>query len=225
MATATTEEKLAQGLAYKDEGNQHFKEGEWQKDFLLKAVVSYHHAALYLAGLSSEGTGLSAILSGKQPDNHDVPESRKQLSIVRNNMAACFLKLEKYSRAVQCANQCLDIDPNNLKASYRRLQALRLSNDLRYKAYLDDLIKKHPNEEMLKKELEEWTVTNQRKVAEADKKMSGFLNRKKPAGPSIPSNGSTGASQQAESSTASVAAASSSAASTSAEKLPPIASS
>ncbi|KAL9935234.1 hypothetical protein V8E36_005582 [Tilletia maclaganii] len=184
----TNEEKFAKGVAYKDEGNQHFKEGEWQK-----AIASYHHAGLYLAGLGNENRGIADILSGKvsEPINDGagahmvLPESQKQLSIVRSNMAACFLKLEKYSRAIECANQCLQIDPTNLKAAYRKLQALRLSKDIKYKSFLDSLIAQHPQEETLRKELEEWNAENKKKTAEADKKMAGFLNRasaKKPAG-------------------------------------------
>ncbi|CAD6888438.1 unnamed protein product [Tilletia controversa] len=191
----TKEQKFAQGIAYKDEGNQHFKDGEWQK-----AVASYHHAALYLAGLLSEGTSIGELIGGaptaSAAKDDSLPESRKQLSIVRNNMAACFLKLEKYTRTVQCADQCLQIDPTNIKAAYRKLQALRLSKDIKYKAFLDEMLAKHPHEEMLQTELQEWVAENKKKVADADKKMSGFLNRKKPAATTAAA-GSTSASASA----------------------------
>ncbi|KAK0522129.1 hypothetical protein OC835_006680 [Tilletia horrida] len=195
----TQEQKLEKGIAYKDEGNQHFKDGEWQK-----AIASYHHAGLYLAGIVSEGSKLSDLIAGNGAGggvgSDELTESRKQLSIVRNNMAACFLKLEKYTRAIQCADQCLAIDPSNLKASYRKLQALRLSKDIKYKTFLDELLAKYPQEEMLRKEFEEWKVEDKKKSAEADKKMSGFLNRKRPA---AAASATTASSSEASSSTAS----------------------
>ncbi|KAE8213594.1 hypothetical protein CF327_g2920 [Tilletia walkeri] len=196
----TKEQKFAQGIAYKDEGNQHFKDGEWQK-----AVGSYHHAALYLKGLVSEGTSIGDLIggaTGSPSDGNWLPESKRQLSVVRNNMAACFLKLEKFPRAIQCADECLQLDPSNVKAAYRKLQALRQSKDLRYKAFLDEMLAKHPHEDMLKTELQEWNAENKKKVAEADKKMSGFLNKKKPAAAGAAGTGTAEGSKSAVSTSA-----------------------
>ena len=47
------------------------------------------------------------------------------LSDLYNNTAQCFLKLQKYQEALEATSQCLQLSPDNIKALFRRSQALR----------------------------------------------------------------------------------------------------
>ena len=53
-----------------------------------------------------------------------------ELSLVYSNMAACYLKQGRYDRALEAAEKSVRADSRNVKAKFRRAQALRLSNNL-----------------------------------------------------------------------------------------------
>ncbi|SNX84521.1 uncharacterized protein MEPE_03230 [Melanopsichium pennsylvanicum] len=148
---------LVTGLQHKSRGNSCFKNGDMKS-----ALASYHHAVLHLSGLESRGIlDLVSGTSGKheKPDNlcsdsknedESEPngdrgnrqklgeglkqgESEKELSLVYSNMAACYLKLKKFDRAVECSEKALKSDSKNVKAKFRKAQALRQAGDM-YKA-------------------------------------------------------------------------------------------
>ncbi|KAF6767473.1 Tetratricopeptide repeat [Kalmanozyma brasiliensis GHG001] len=136
-AAATAAGKLRTGLAHKSAGNAAFTAGD-----IPSALSSYHHAVLYLSGLQNRSIlGLMGENSGRhgQPDDLSSDEeegetpaaqSEKELSMVYSNMAACFLKQEKYERAIQTAEKALKCDSGNAKAKYRKAQAMRLGGDV-----------------------------------------------------------------------------------------------
>lgn len=85
---------MADAQFLREEGNRHFKEGD-----IDSAVACYTQAL----------------------DLGDMKDADK--AIIYKNRAACHLKREKYSAAVQDASSSLDLVPDDPKALYRRCQA------------------------------------------------------------------------------------------------------
>uniref|UniRef100_A0A8C4NZI7 Protein unc-45 homolog B n=1 Tax=Dicentrarchus labrax TaxID=13489 RepID=A0A8C4NZI7_DICLA len=81
-------------IQLKDEGNKHFQAGD-----IDKAIECY----------------TSAI---------KVCNDKKVLAVIYRNRSACFLKKENYANAASDASKAIDVDAADIKALYRRCQAL-----------------------------------------------------------------------------------------------------
>ncbi|XP_006626932.1 protein unc-45 homolog B [Lepisosteus oculatus] len=81
-------------IQLKDEGNKHFQANEYDK-----AAECYTMAI-------------------------KVCKDKKVLAILYRNRAACYLKKEHYAQAASDASRAIDIDASDIKALYRRCQAL-----------------------------------------------------------------------------------------------------
>ncbi|XP_077457456.1 protein unc-45 homolog B [Stigmatopora argus] len=81
-------------IQLKDEGNKHFQAGD-----IDKAIQSYTKAI-------------------------SVCQDKKVLAVIYRNRAACYLKKEVYSNAASDASKAIDVDAADIKALYRRCQAL-----------------------------------------------------------------------------------------------------
>ncbi|WFD30953.1 hypothetical protein MSPP1_001979 [Malassezia sp. CBS 17886] len=124
MADGTDEsvaQKVARGVAYKDEGNAAFARGD-----CAGALQAYHHAGLYLAGLDTDAMAVSLDEPRGGPHDALLPEHRRVLSL----MAACYLKQARYERAITFCDQALTHDRANEKAIFRKAVALRLCGSL-----------------------------------------------------------------------------------------------
>uniref|UniRef100_A0A8C1FI68 Protein unc-45 homolog B n=2 Tax=Cyprinus carpio TaxID=7962 RepID=A0A8C1FI68_CYPCA len=86
--------EIADPVQFKEEGNKHFQAGE-----IDKAIECY----------------TKAIKSCKD---------KKALAVIYRNRSACFLKKENYNNAVSDASKAIDVDAADIKALYRRCQAL-----------------------------------------------------------------------------------------------------
>lgn len=91
--------------------------------------------------LSSDSEGEGGETKKLSVNKESAVESEKALSAVYSNMAACYLKQSKYARAIEVADKSLKCDSRNVKAKYRKAQAMRLGGDL-YKAreYLEGVL-------------------------------------------------------------------------------------
>uniref|UniRef100_A0A8C7ZX05 Protein unc-45 homolog B n=1 Tax=Oryzias sinensis TaxID=183150 RepID=A0A8C7ZX05_9TELE len=78
----------------KDEGNKHFQAGE-----IDKAIECYTNAI-------------------------KVCKDKTLLAVIYRNRSACFLKKESYANAASDASKAIDVDAADIKALYRRCQAL-----------------------------------------------------------------------------------------------------
>ncbi|RVE68197.1 hypothetical protein OJAV_G00090380 [Oryzias javanicus] len=87
-------EKMDDPTQLKDEGNKHFQAGE-----IDKAIECYTNAI-------------------------KVCKDKKLLAVIYRNRSACFLKKESYSNAASDATKAIDVDAADIKALYRRCQAL-----------------------------------------------------------------------------------------------------
>lgn len=81
-------------MQLKDEGNKHFQAGE-----IDKAIVCYSNAI-------------------------KVCKDKKVLAVIHRNRSACYLKKENYSNAASDASKAIEVDAADIKALYRRCQAL-----------------------------------------------------------------------------------------------------
>lgn len=65
----------------------------------------------------------------------------------RSNLAACYIKQERWDKAVYATTKVLEVDPDNLKARYRRsLAYLRLKDTQRAASDLDRALERAPND-------------------------------------------------------------------------------
>ncbi|CAK6970511.1 protein unc-45 homolog B [Scomber scombrus] len=81
-------------IQLKDEGNKHFQEGN-----IDKAIECYTNAI-------------------------KVCKDKKVLAVIHRNRSACYLKKENYANAASDASKAIDVDAADIKALYRRCQAL-----------------------------------------------------------------------------------------------------
>uniref|UniRef100_A0A8C4IM89 Protein unc-45 homolog B n=1 Tax=Dicentrarchus labrax TaxID=13489 RepID=A0A8C4IM89_DICLA len=86
--------QMGDPIQLKDEGNKHFQAGD-----IDKAIECY----------------TSAI---------KVCNDKKVLAVIYRNRSACFLKKENYANAASDASKAIDVDAADIKALYRRCQAL-----------------------------------------------------------------------------------------------------
>ncbi|KAG2777628.1 hypothetical protein JG687_00001703 [Phytophthora cactorum] len=107
----TTQEKLAACDEFRVLGNLFFKHGQYQR-----AAFHYHKALVYFEYVFTD------------TDEEEAQADALKLKLLLN-FAACRLKTMHLDDAVHHANQALEIDPNNVKALYRRAQAYRLKDE------------------------------------------------------------------------------------------------
>eukprot|EP00123_Amoebidium_parasiticum_P017097 comp23707_c0_seq1/m.40773 comp23707_c0_seq1/g.40773 ORF comp23707_c0_seq1/g.40773 comp23707_c0_seq1/m.40773 type:complete len:971 (-) comp23707_c0_seq1:522-3434(-) len=89
------EELLAQARTAKDEGNEFFKNGEFEK-----AAAAY-----------TKALGLC-------------PEGNTEAAVCLKNRAACYLKLKEFTKTVDDCTAALKLAPSDVKTLFRRGQAL-----------------------------------------------------------------------------------------------------
>ncbi|KAI6654919.1 Tetratricopeptide repeat protein 9C-like [Oopsacas minuta] len=120
-------EKIEKAVALKEDGNQHFKSGDY-KD----AVKKYNYALLYLKGLGEDPT--SQIVPGvkSQSLTKSQKETRnKTLFACYNNLSGCMLKEERWDRVIRHATSALELQPEgNSRTFYRRGTAYLATGNL-----------------------------------------------------------------------------------------------
>ena len=95
------EATLVEAMTSKEVGNVHFKNCQY-----LEAVKCYSNALA------------------------KCPEGEESRAVFLKNRAACYLKLEHYSSALDDCTQALQIFPNDIKSLYRRALAYEASGNL-----------------------------------------------------------------------------------------------
>ncbi|KAF9922922.1 hypothetical protein FBU30_006959 [Linnemannia zychae] len=164
MSGQGIEEKMANALANKDQGNEAFKNGDIKKG---------------LSGLDNQMSGVP-MMSAMQPQNSMATDDQKNviktnLAVVYANMGACHLKNNNYKRAIEVCDTALKHDPNNVKAKFRRAQAKLAEGNLAgAEADLIALGEKVPG---VKAELEKLKKKNRDADEKQRKAMGGFLSR------------------------------------------------
>ncbi|KAG8931197.1 hypothetical protein FRC02_003093 [Tulasnella sp. 418] len=167
-----TNAKLAQGTKFKEEADELFKKGD-----ITGAIRQYHMSLLYIQGLNKN----AVPYSGSVPSATDEKKNTEIdiiLEKIYSNMCACYLKQSKWARAEETANKILAKNPDNTKASFRKAKALS-SQGYTEKAIkiLEDLLKKTPDDAIIKAELEQVKAADTAASKKGLNKFKGFLNR------------------------------------------------
>jgi tetratricopeptide (TPR) repeat protein len=118
----TIEGKIAAAEALKTDGNAAFQSEDWKL-----AIKKYSQVFAFINGLDSEGQGLqeySRSLQRDQPRSEQLVLLRSLKVATSSNLAAAFLKVQKYDRALEYANAAIAVDATNIKAMFRRGLAL-----------------------------------------------------------------------------------------------------
>ncbi|GBB98344.1 hypothetical protein RclHR1_00320039 [Rhizophagus clarus] len=170
------DEKLAAGRQEKDLGNEYFKKGE-----VTEALRHYHQALLHLNGLQNNKT--FAVFRKEQeeePKKDPLQEEiMKTTSVIYSNMAACLIKNQKWSRAIECANKALKNDPENTKALYRRAQAyINEGNTTRAREDLEKLTAKNPDDAAIKREWYNLKLKDKEQDEKQRRDLKGMFERK-----------------------------------------------
>lgn len=120
-------EKLAHGQKMREVGTPLLKAGEYEE-----AAASFEAAVESLSALHSMMSGSSVA-----PSAAGVEEATSALRACLLNLAQCQLKLARWKPAVASCARVLAIDPDNVKATYRR--GLAHTELMEYSAALTDL--------------------------------------------------------------------------------------
>lgn len=130
-----------QGLKLKEKGNAAFKENDYAQ-----ASVFYTQAIEILENLVNENdSNINPSITA---------ECRDVLCTVYSNRAACALKLGDHQQALIDTNACLDLDPENVKANFRKGLALHAMGRYREACpVLGFALKKEPKNQQIKEPL------------------------------------------------------------------------
>ncbi|KAI8873176.1 TPR-like protein [Ramicandelaber brevisporus] len=202
---AINKENLAKGLAFKDEAGEQFKNGEYQKaiELYYKAILytkgtnSTTTAQAMAAAATSTASAASATKDNSNDDDDEVEhvtspatkatdnekkskadEENKSQAILYSNIAACLLKLERWERAVVAATKAIDLDPDNVKARFRRGQAYAGDgNTVRAEADLRAVLKTNPKDAATVKELHRLKEIEKAQIQKQKKDLAGMFDR------------------------------------------------
>jgi tetratricopeptide (TPR) repeat protein len=146
---------VVQATTLKEEGNSFFKEGD-----LVKASRSYRKGTSMLKKLNKNNTGDDQV--------------KALLVSLQNNLSMVCFKQDKHKLSRDVANKALAVDPNNVKALYRRAVANRKLGDLdEARKDLKEALKQDPENVAVKKEL----ALVKRDIDVADKKAKKQLQK------------------------------------------------
>jgi len=135
--------RLDHGLAKKERGNVLFKREDYSQ-----AIVSYTKAVKILDA-DSGGSGDSA---GSPSDLQKLLDEKMK---VYNNLAATQMKLLAYDQAIKSCDSVIKIQPNNVKALFRKGQALESKKDTAEALnYFKRSLKLDPNSKRIKQDVD-----------------------------------------------------------------------
>merc|ERR1712232_848861 len=149
--------QLEQAEQYKQDGNAHFKEGNYKR-----ALGNYHKVFCYVNGLQVPGekseassyTDMMGKSAGSQVPDDKVESVKRLKQSTHLNMAARYLKTQEHQKCVDACTKALGAAGPISKAYFRRGQAhLELRNLDEAKDDLEQARKLEPGDPALEKEL------------------------------------------------------------------------
>lgn len=103
-------------MKHKEKGNVAFKECDYAQ-----ASLFYSQAIEILENIVSETSGAN---EGDEAQKKLHTECKEVLGTIYSNRSACALKMGDHQLALTDANSCLELDPENVKANFRKGLAL-----------------------------------------------------------------------------------------------------
>lgn len=161
----------------KEQGNLAFKEGDYPA-----AIAAYHQIYMYVNGYSSSGGGGPPGLTG-QTTKQVTPEEMVQIRELKLahycNLAMCHMKHgPKYLKARDNCTKALAIDPDNVKALFRRGKCYAQLNELdEAKADFERVLQLQPENSDAKRELRSLRGAFEKLRKREQKKFAGMFDR------------------------------------------------
>jgi len=163
----------------KEQGNAAFKEGDYPS-----AIAAYHQIYMYVNGYSSSG-GVGGGLPGLtgQTTKQVTPEEMAQIRELKLahycNLAMCHMKHgPKYLKARDNCTKALAIDPDNVKALFRRGKCFAQLNELdEAKADFERVLQLQPDNNEAKRELRSLRGAFEKLRKREQKKFAGMFDR------------------------------------------------
>eukprot|EP00483_Globobulimina_turgida_P007013 UN07027 len=126
MASLSYKIEYDAALVVKQKGNDAFKSGDY------KNALKYYSQIIIYVGMHSQ-MHIRQVTTSVGGANPYKPSSRTTTqrntdelrSVAFNNMAAVYLKMQDYQRAIEKCSHVLEADPRNKKALFRRGMAYR----------------------------------------------------------------------------------------------------
>ncbi|GAA5865069.1 hypothetical protein JCM1840_005728 [Sporobolomyces johnsonii] len=188
------DETIEKALNLRLQGNEKFKAGN-----LSGALLDYHSVLLQLRGLEGRMHQIYGAPVSSKPQIQEVEEGETEelrappeptmheivKSAILNtylNSAAIHIKLERFKRALDCAQQAQKIDEKNPKAAFREAQArIGLGEIQTGKHLLEELQKKQPDP-AISAALQKLAIDDKARDAKKAAQFKGmFYKDKKPA--------------------------------------------
>jgi len=180
MEGSEAAKNISTAFQLKDQGNAAFKEGDFPA-----AISAYHQIFMYVNGYSSTGRpsgGGGGGLPG-QTTKEVTPEEMaqiKELKVAHHcNLAMCFMKHgPKYAKARDNCTKALAIDPDHVKALFRRGKCYAQLNALdEAKADFDRVLQLQPDNTDAKRELRNLAPLFAKLRKKEAKKFAGMFDR------------------------------------------------
>lgn len=161
----------------KEQGNLAFKEGDYPA-----AIAAYHQIYMYVNGYSSSGGGGPPGLTGqttKQVTQEEMVQIRELKLAHYCNLAMCHMKHgPKYLKARDNCTKALAIDPDNVKALFRRGKCYAQLNELdEAKADFERVLQLQPENSDAKRELRSLRGAFEKLRKREQKKFAGMFDR------------------------------------------------
>jgi len=124
------EDKLAKAEEIKEEGNKLYKEKKFGDavDKYEEAPSLFHYCYSTDPGWRKNNRGIDddvlVLVDDTGADENEAAQIKRLRLTCALNIAQCKLKLTKFDEAVKACDVVLELDPNNLKALYRRAEGL-----------------------------------------------------------------------------------------------------
>ncbi|KOO23273.1 peptidyl-prolyl cis-trans isomerase fkbp4 [Chrysochromulina tobinii] len=153
MSGEEVTKNILTAVQLKEQGNLAFKEGDYPA-----AIAAYHQIYMYVNGYSSSGGGGPPGLTGqttKQVTQEEMVQIRELKLAHYCNLAMCHMKHgPKYLKARDNCTKALAIDPDNVKALFRRGKCYAQLNELdEAKADFERVLQLQPESSDAKREL------------------------------------------------------------------------
>ncbi|OAJ38515.1 hypothetical protein BDEG_22428 [Batrachochytrium dendrobatidis JEL423] len=131
-----TRTNFATGKTHKENGNILFKDGKikegdlsfYSNEPFLKPDTCIHELVFVWKAIA-----MSAIIGSNGVSSLSDAEKTEIVATIKAchaNMAACYIKNENYTKAIDFCDRVLKVDSNNTKAMYRKGHALFKMNEL-----------------------------------------------------------------------------------------------
>ena len=179
MSGEDVTKNILTAVQLKEQGNLAFKEGDYPA-----AIAAYHQIYMYVNGYSSSG-GVGGGLPGLtgQTTKQVTPEEMVQIRELKLahycNLAMCHMKHgPKYLKARDNCTKALAIDPDNVKALFRRGKCYAQLNELdEAKADFERVLQLQPENNDAKRELRSLRGAFEKLRKREQKKFAGMFDR------------------------------------------------